>query len=134
MTIGSSLVFILGIGLNIEKVQTEQERRQVSTGDVSNDTVIPGGMPIGIYMKADGILVLGTDFIEGKDGRQYNPASEVVKAGDYIEQINGVDVNTKSQLIKQIEKMKTETVVLKLPLLAVHLIFEPDGSDLLASA
>ena len=59
------LVSILGTGLSIEQVQTETEKQQVSTGRVSNDMVIPGGMPIGIYMKTDGVLVLGTDAIEG---------------------------------------------------------------------
>ena len=42
------LVSVLGAGLSIEDLQTEYERRQVSTGNISNQMVIPGGMPIGI--------------------------------------------------------------------------------------
>ena len=107
------LVSVLGIGLNIEQLQAKQEKQQVSTGDVSNSMVIPGGMPIGIYMKADGVLVLGTDFIEESNGQQYNPAEDIVKSGDYIIQINGTEISTKKELIKQIEKLDSEEVVLR---------------------
>ena len=107
------LVSVFGTGLNIEQLQAEQEKQQVSTGEVSNSMVIPGGMPIGIYMKADGVLVLGTDFIEGSNGQQYNPAEDIVKSGDYIIQINEMEVSTKRELIKQIEKLDSEEVVLR---------------------
>ena len=107
------LVSVLGTGFNIEQLEAQQTKQRVSTGDVSNNMVIPGGMPIGIYMKADGILVLGTDFIEGRDGQQYNPSEDIVKSGDYIVQINGVDINTKTELIKQVENLKSDVVVLR---------------------
>lgn len=106
------LVSILGTGLSIEELQTEYERWQVSTGDVSNEMVIPGGMPIGIYMKTDGVLVLGTDFIEGSDGQSYNPAERLVKSGDYIIGFNGEEVSTKKELIGKIENLESDDVVL----------------------
>ena len=64
------LVTVMGTGLSIEELQKEAKKQQVSTGSVSNKMVIPGGMPIGIYMKTDGVLVLGTDSIEGEDGQE----------------------------------------------------------------
>lgn len=111
--ISTILVLVLGAGFHIENLQAEQQKQQVSTGDVSNKKIIPGGMPIGIYMKADGILVLGTDYVEGKDGEQYSPASDIVKAGDYILQINGTDVTSKTQLVNEVKKLKSEEVILK---------------------
>ena len=108
------LVSILGTGLSIEQVQTETEKQQVSTGRVSNDMVIPGGMPIGIYMKTDGVLVLGTDAIEGKDGQKYEPAQHLVKEGDYIIGINQEEVSSKKDLVSKIEALDSEDVVLQI--------------------
>ncbi len=106
------LFSILGSGFGIKEWQVEYEQKQVSTGKISNQLVIPGGMPIGIYMKTDGVLILGTDSIEGKDGKQHNPSKNVVKSGDYIIKINGEDVESKNDLIQEIEKLQDDDVVL----------------------
>ena len=108
------LVSVLGTGLSIEDIQTEYEKERVSTGNVSNQMVIPGGMPIGIYMKTDGVLVLGTDTVKGADGIDYMPAENLVKAGDYIIGINGKTVDSKKELVSQVEKLESETVVLQI--------------------
>lgn len=108
------LVSVLGTGLSIEDLQTEYEKQQVSTGNVSNEMVIPGGMPIGIYMKTDGVLVLGTDSVKGADGQVYAPAENLVKAGDYIVGINGDAVDSKKELVSQVGKLDSEKVVLQI--------------------
>lgn len=108
------LVSVLGTGLSIEQLQTEQEKQQVSTGSVSNEMVIPGGMPIGIYMKTDGVLVLGTDSIEGSDGQKYSPAENLVKAGDYIVGINGEEVDSKKELMSEIDSLESNKVILQI--------------------
>ena len=38
------------------------------------DTVLLGGMPVGIYMETDGVLVLDTEKMTGMDGKEYTPA------------------------------------------------------------
>lgn len=106
------LVSVLGTGLSIENLQTEYEEKQVSTGSISNEMVIPGGMPIGIYMKTDGVLVLGTDSVKGANGQTYAPAENLVKAGDYIVGVNGETVDSKKELISQVENLESEQVVL----------------------
>lgn len=108
------LVSILGTGLSIEDLQTEYEKQHVSTGSVTNEMVIPGGMPIGIYMRTDGVLVLGTDSVKGADGQSYAPAENLVKEGDYIVGINGEAVDSKKDLISQVEKLESEKVVLQI--------------------
>ena len=57
--------------------------REASTQAVMEEGVIPGGMPVGIYMETDGVMVLGTDQITGADGKQYQPAENLVRPGDY---------------------------------------------------
>ena len=74
--------------------------------------VIPGGMPIGIYLETKGVMVLGTDAIEREDGVKENPSSHLVKAGDYIQKVNNATVKTKNELIEEMKKLKEEEVVL----------------------
>ncbi len=83
-----------------------------ATTEVSNDYVIPGGMPIGIYMETQGVMVLGTDKIEGLDGLNYEPSSNIVKSGDYIIGVNHNPVSTKTDLIDSIKNLNDEHVVL----------------------
>lgn len=107
------LVTVLGTGFNIEEWQADVQQQKVSTGQVSNKMVIPGGMPIGIYMKTDGVLIIGTDAIKGNDGKTYSPAKYVVKKGDYIVAINEEDVESKSELVKEVSDLKSQDVTLR---------------------
>jgi len=107
-------VSILETGFSIEKMKMNFEEEQVSAGNISNTTVILGGMPVGIYMKTDGVLVLGTDEIECIDGLEYEPAKNLVKEGDYITGINGMEVKTKNDLVAQVAKMDSSETVLEI--------------------
>lgn len=86
--------------------------REVS-GEPSEDTmVIPGGMPVGIYLETDGVMILGTEYIEAADGMKYNPAEHLVKSGDYIVGLNGRRIDTKTQLIEEVSRLEKDEVVL----------------------
>lgn len=108
------VVSAFGTNLCIEQYQEEFEKQQVNAGEISNNLLIPGGMPIGLYMETDGVLVLGTDVIQGMDGQEYSPAKNVVKAGDYITEINGEAIESKKQLIACIDDLDSDQVILKL--------------------
>lgn len=89
-------------------------QEEVSAVDFSEDTVLVGGMPVGIYMETDGVLVLDTQSIEGLDGLEYNPAHNVVKTGDYIVGINQETVHGKEDLIQVLKNLTDTQVVLTL--------------------
>lgn len=108
------LATILGTNLGIEELQDEEKRQEVSTRGVDSTLLIPGGMPIGIYMETDGVLVLDTDSIEGMDGTEYAPAKNLVKSGDYIVGINGEEVNSKNDLIQAVGRLDSREVVLSI--------------------
>ena len=108
------VVSAFGIELCVEQMQDEFAKQQVNAGEISNELLIPGGMPIGIYMETDGVLVLGTDFIQGIDGQEYSPAKYLVKSGDYITEINGKKIETKKQLIAYVDELDSEQVILKI--------------------
>ena len=106
------LVSILETGFSIEKIKIDFKEEQVSAENVSNTTVILGGMPVGIYMKTDGVLVLGTDSIECYDGLKYEPAKNIVKAGDYIIGMNGKEITTKNELVNCVTRLDSKEVIL----------------------
>lgn len=88
--------------------------KEVMVDVIPRQKVIPCGIPIGIYIKTKGVLVLGTGAIEAKDGFTYEPARNVVKAGDYITKVNGSVIENKNDLIELIEENGKNPLVLTL--------------------
>ena len=76
--------------------------------------VIPGGIPIGIYLETKGILIIGTGTVTGTDGLNYEPALRIVQGGDYIMAVNGQEISEKEELIELVNGCKGEEVVLDL--------------------
>lgn len=70
------------------------------------------GIPIGIYIETDGIMVLGTGVIKGRDGFSYEPAIHLVQSGDYITKINGVSIENKQDLIEEVQKSEGKEIKL----------------------
>lgn len=73
---------------------------------------MPIGDTIGIYVETDGVMVLGTGSVSGKDGVSYEPAANVIYSGDYILSVNGTSVSTIGELSSQIQAVSGEEVVL----------------------
>ena len=90
------------------------EQTEVSTEAISEDTVLVGGMPVGIYMETDGVMVLDTDHIKGIDGVDYEPAGHLVKCGDYITGFNGKKIDNKKELMESLKELDEDEVVLQL--------------------
>ena len=78
--------------------------KQVEIRVMQEQTLIPGGIPIGIYVKTDGILVVGTGEFEGADGVMCNPCQYVLKSGDYIVAVGEERVDTKRKLTEWVEQ------------------------------
>lgn len=77
-----------------------------------SERVYASGVPIGIYVKTEGILVLGLQQVEGKNGKLISPASCKIKAGDYILELNGQKITGKQQFIRLLQKNGTQEAVL----------------------
>ena len=60
----------------------EQMKQEVSADTAGTQMVIPGGMPIGIYLETEGVMVLGTEAIDGIDGMPHEPAENLVTPGE----------------------------------------------------
>lgn len=87
---------------------------EASTSSSDNSTVLLGGMPVGIYMETDGVLVLDTETIEGTDGNEYEPAADIVEAGDYITAVNHQEISGKADLLDAVGQIDGSNVVLTL--------------------
>ncbi|MBO5055167.1 MAG: SpoIVB peptidase [Lachnospiraceae bacterium] len=73
----------------------------------------PAGIPIGIYVKTEGVLVVGIGEFEGEDGQICHPAKYILKAGDYILEMNDEAITGKKQLIEKISHLEGQEVVFK---------------------
>ncbi|MDE6602969.1 MAG: SpoIVB peptidase [Lachnospiraceae bacterium] len=81
--------------------------------EVIQDTMlIPSGIPIGIYVKTDGVLVVGIGEFESSGGEAISPARYVLQKGDYILECNGESVENKKQFISMVEASEGEDMVL----------------------
>ena len=108
------LSMTMGTGFGVQKMEEQEENQTVSSGTVDSEMVIPGGVPIGIYMEMDGVLVLATECIECVDGNEYEPAKNLVKAGDYIVGMNGETIESKKELVQAVAKLESSEVILSL--------------------
>lgn len=86
--------------------------KEVAVEVVEETQVVPCGVPVGIYVKTDGILVIGTGTITGSDGMDYEPAENLLKSGDYVKTVDGQVVDDKEGLIEKVNESHGEPVIL----------------------
>ena len=78
--------------------------KKVAVDVVDRQTVIPCGIPIGIYMKTQGVLIVGTGEVCDIYGEPQNPGGDLVHSGDYILAVNDVPVSEKEEVVRQISQ------------------------------
>lgn len=79
---------------------------------LTRQELIPGGIPVGIYVQTDGIFVIGTGQIETSDGVLQSPGNNILKTGDYIVSFQGEPINRKQQLIDKLKSFQEKELVL----------------------
>lgn len=88
---------------------------------IEDQELIPVGRPVGIYVKTDGILVVGIGEFKGSDGASYCPARYILKSGDYIRTVNGQAVTEKDDFIRKVENSNGKEI---------RLTVERDGEEM----
>lgn len=58
----------------------------------------PIGLPVGLYLKTQGVMIIDAGEFEDKNGNKISPAEGIVNEGEYITAFNGIQVSNKSQL------------------------------------
>jgi stage IV sporulation protein B len=88
--------------------------KEMSAQITSHKNLMVGGMPVGIYVKTDGVLVIGTGKVTNKQGEEVTPANDLIRSGDYIQEINGTTVTSKESLIQQVDASEGKKMVFKI--------------------
>ncbi len=70
---------------------------------IKEQKVMPSGRAVGLYINSDGVMVLGTSEITGEDGFTYEPAANILRAGDYIYKVNGQEVENIEDVVKAVQ-------------------------------
>ena len=109
------LIFTIAVGGSYYIIEARESsiNQEVSAKTSDKTMVIPGGMPVGIYLETEGVMVLGTDEVKSMDGVMCEPAKHLIKAGDYIQGINEQPVDTKQELMDIVENLESQEVVLQ---------------------
>ena len=71
---------------------------------VEDEKIIPAGIPVGLYVEFDGLLVSAVGEFVTDSGETVAPSREILLPGDYIETVNGDKVTTKEAFIAVVEK------------------------------
>ena len=88
--------------------------KEVDVEVIQDIMLKPAGIPIGIYVKTQGVLIVGIGEFEGEDGQKCNPGKYVFQVGDYILEINDEEITSKQELIEMISHSEGQELVFKL--------------------
>lgn len=81
---------------------------------VKNVKIYACGMPVGLYLQTNGVMVIDCASFQDENGKTVTPLKNKVQQGDYIEKFNGTEVENKSQLINLIKENKNKKVNLEI--------------------
>lgn len=87
--------------------------KDIEVDVVDTKYAIPCGLPVGIYLKSNGIMVIGTGEIPDTSGTVVEPAFGILQSGDYIEAINGEPLKDKEALIEKVNAIGDGEAVLE---------------------
>lgn len=86
--------------------------KDIQVNVVDSMYAVPCGVPVGLYLKSNGIMVIGTGEIVKEDGNVVEPAYGILRSGDYIEKINGETLEKKEDLVEAVNACCGQTVEL----------------------
>lgn len=87
------------------------DMKNIDVNVAGERSVIPCGIPVGVYLETDGIMVVGTSKIETQTGETVEPSYGILKSGDYILKVNGERPSGKEQLAGMIRTQGAEPLV-----------------------
>lgn len=88
--------------------------RRINVDVIEEKELIPCGQTVGIEVNTNGVLVLGTGEVTGRDGRKVEPSRNIVCTGDYIKSVNGKNIETKEELVDSLKELQEGTTYLTL--------------------
>lgn len=86
--------------------------KDITLDVVKKQYLFAGGLPVGVYLKSDGVLVIDNARFTTNDGKNVSPCENIIKKGDYICSVNGVGIDTKMELIHQVMSSNGEDLII----------------------
>ncbi len=80
---------------------------------VEQKNICAAGMPIGIFLKTKGVMVVGVGSFDGPGGTGLSPCQDHLQEGDYILSFNGAEVTGKKQFMNLVAESQGTDVLLK---------------------
>ncbi len=80
---------------------------------IQDKKVTPAGIPIGIYVKTKGVLVVGIGEFEDETGQTVSPAMYILQPGDYILEVNDEEITGKDRLIDLVTHSEGQAMIMK---------------------
>ncbi len=84
--------------------------KKVGVQVVEEQKLIPVGVPVGIYVETEGLLVVDVGSFESQNGTEAEPAKDILRAGDYITALNGQPMTDKNQFTRAVENCGGEPI------------------------
>lgn len=81
---------------------------------IQDKVLIPSGIPIGIYVKTEGVLVVGIGEFKNQGGETISPAKYILQPGDYIVDVDGEKIENKKQFVSLIEGSDGKEMIMTL--------------------
>ena len=87
--------------------------KDIQVDVVDSRYALPCGLPVGIYLKSKGVMVVGTGRLTDSQGQEVEPAYGLLQSGDYIEAINGQPLTDKEALITSLNSIGDSEALLR---------------------
>ena len=84
--------------------------KTVAANVLPNTRLIPCGQTVGVQMDTDGLLVLGTGYVEDANGNKTEPCKGILKTGDLIQSVNGETMKNKENFLSAIDQQNGASV------------------------
>lgn len=84
--------------------------KTVAANILPNTRLIPCGQTVGVQMDTDGLLVLGTGYVEDANGNKTEPCKGILKTGDLIQSVNGETMKNKESFLSAIDQQNGASV------------------------
>jgi len=85
--------------------------RRVTLDVVPDVKIVPLGTAIGVRINTDGVMVLGMGSFLGEDGEAHRPSEGILRAGDLIYKVNGIEINSKETLSQLVAKSTGDVII-----------------------
>ena len=72
--------------------------------------LIPAGIPIGIYLEMEGVMIVDVGEVESTDG-EMAPAKYILQKGDYVLAVNGESIDGKNDLVECIGACEGKSLI-----------------------